>query len=77
MKLPGERPSLGISDEHAFLKFVQTCFGQKRKTLRNNLRIIVPDDRVHQILADCGLPADARAEQLSLAQFARLFKILS
>ena len=77
MNLPGERPSLGISDEHAFLKFVQLSFGQKRKILRNNLRTIMPDDRVHQILTDCGLLADARAEQLTLAQFARLFKILS
>ncbi len=77
MMLPGERPSLGISDEHAFLKFVQLCFGQKRKTLRNNLRSIVPDDQVHQILANCGLAPDARAEQLTLAQFASLFKALS
>jgi len=77
MNLPGERPSLGVSYEHAFLKFVQLCFGQKRKTLRNNLRSIVPDDRVHQILTDCNLALDARAEQLSLSQFARLFKIVS
>jgi 16S rRNA (adenine1518-N6/adenine1519-N6)-dimethyltransferase len=77
MMLPGERPLLGISDDDRFLKFVQMCFGQKRKTLRNNLRSIVPDDRVHQILADCGLPPDVRAEQLSLAQFARLFANIS
>jgi 16S rRNA (adenine1518-N6/adenine1519-N6)-dimethyltransferase len=77
MMLPGERLLLGISDEHAFLKFVQLCFGQKRKTLRNNLRSIVPDDKVHQILASCGLAQDVRAEQLTLAQFASLFKILS
>jgi 16S rRNA (adenine1518-N6/adenine1519-N6)-dimethyltransferase len=77
MNLPGERPSLGVSDEHAFLKFVQLCFGQKRKTLRNNLRIIVPDNRVHQILRDCNLAADVRGEQLSLAQFALLLKVLS
>jgi 16S rRNA (adenine1518-N6/adenine1519-N6)-dimethyltransferase len=77
MSLPGERPSLAVSDEHAFLKFVQLCFGQKRKTLRNNLRSIVPDNRVHQILADCALAPGLRAEQLTLAQFARLFKIIS
>ena len=77
MNLPGERPSLGLSDEHAFLKFVQLCFGQKRKTLRNNLRSIVPDGQVHQILANCALAPDVRAEQLPLAQFAALFKTLS
>jgi 16S rRNA (adenine1518-N6/adenine1519-N6)-dimethyltransferase len=77
MMTPGERPSLEISDEQAFLKFVQLCFGQKRKTLRNNLRSIVPDGQVHQILANCALAPDVRAEQLPLAQFAALFKTLS
>jgi 16S rRNA (adenine1518-N6/adenine1519-N6)-dimethyltransferase len=77
MILPGERPALGIADNDRFLKFVQLCFGQKRKTLRNNLRTLVPDDGVHQLLAACNLPADARAEQLTLAQFARLFAQIS
>jgi 16S rRNA (adenine1518-N6/adenine1519-N6)-dimethyltransferase len=73
MGMPGERASLGVRDERAFLKFIQTCFGQKRKTLRNNLRAIAPDDRIHAALDACSLLADARAEQLSLAQFSALF----
>jgi 16S rRNA (adenine1518-N6/adenine1519-N6)-dimethyltransferase len=73
MTLPGERPSLGVADDRRFLTFVQVCFSQKRKTLRNNLRTIIPDERVHPILADCGLPLDVRAEQLTLTQFAQLF----
>jgi 16S rRNA (adenine1518-N6/adenine1519-N6)-dimethyltransferase len=73
MTLPGGRAQLGVVDEARFLKFVQVCFGQKRKTLRNNLRSILPDNRVSDALAACALPADARAEQLSLAQFAALF----
>ena len=73
MTLPGERPTLGLSDESQFLEFVQLCFSQKRKTLRNNLRAVAPDGRIHQALAACGLRPDARAEQLSLPQFAALF----
>jgi 16S rRNA (adenine1518-N6/adenine1519-N6)-dimethyltransferase len=73
MMLPGERASLGVRDEQAFLEFIQTCFSQKRKTLRNNLRAIAPDDRIHAVLDECSLRADARAEQLSLAQFSALF----
>ena len=46
MILPGEQPSLGISDEHAFLKFVQLYFGKKEKPCANNLRTIVPGDHV-------------------------------
>ena len=76
MNLPGERGSLEVRDERRFLEFVQTCFGQKRKTLRNNLRSIVPDDRIGDALAGCALRPDARAEQLSLPQFAALFNQL-
>lgn len=74
MKLPGERAALGIADEPAFLKFVQVCFSQKRKTLRNNLRARVSAERAGAALAACGLGRDARAEELSLRQFASLFE---
>jgi len=73
MHLPGERASLHVADEKRFLDFVQACFGQKRKTLRNNLRAMAPDQRIHAALAACGLRPDARAEQLTLAHFAALF----
>lgn len=77
MDLPGERASLGVRDERRFLEFIQICFGQKRKTLRNNLRTITPDERVFDALAKCGLRPDARAEQVTLVQFATLFAELT
>jgi 16S rRNA (adenine1518-N6/adenine1519-N6)-dimethyltransferase len=77
MALPGEGASLGITDQAKFLKFVQLCFAHKRKTLRNNLRGIASDHRIHEALASCGLRSDARAEQLSLAHFAALYARLS
>jgi 16S rRNA (adenine1518-N6/adenine1519-N6)-dimethyltransferase len=73
MSLPGERQSLPIRDPAKFLKFIQLCFGQKRKTLRNNLRAIASDKLIHEALENIGLRPDARAEQLSLAQFAAIF----
>ena len=73
MELPGERASLRIADEPAFLRFVQSCFSQKRKTLRNNLRAFAPAAEISAALAACCLRPDARAEQLSLPQFAALF----
>jgi 16S rRNA (adenine1518-N6/adenine1519-N6)-dimethyltransferase len=72
MTVPGERASLDVRDDQRFLQFVQTCFGHKRKTLRNNLRAVATDDRIREALAACALRSDARAEQLSLAQFAAL-----
>jgi len=77
MALPGQGASLGITDQAKFLKFVQLCFAHKRKTLRNNLRGIASDQRIHEALASCGLRSDARAEQLSLAHFAALSAELS
>jgi 16S rRNA (adenine1518-N6/adenine1519-N6)-dimethyltransferase len=77
MDLPGERASLGVEDEAKFLKFIQLCFSHKRKTLRNNLLAIASDQRIHETLASCGLRADARAEQLSLAHFAALFAAIA
>jgi 16S rRNA (adenine1518-N6/adenine1519-N6)-dimethyltransferase len=72
MALPGERATLAVTDEQAFLKFIGVCFAQKRKTLRNNLKSIATDGAIGATLAACQLAPDARAERLSLAQFAAL-----
>jgi len=77
MNLPGDRATLAVSDEKRFLEFVQACFSQKRKTLRNNLRAIAPDEQIRSALAAASIRPDARAEQLSLAQFAALFGSLT
>jgi 16S rRNA (adenine1518-N6/adenine1519-N6)-dimethyltransferase len=77
MTLPGERASLRIADDKRFLDFVGLCFGQKRKTLRNNLRSFASTERVVEALAVCRIRPDARAEQLALAQFAELFTELA
>lgn len=73
MTLPGARAALGIQDEGRFLEFLQRCFAQKRKTLRNNLRSFVAGGRLEHALLNCALRPDARAEQLALEQFAALF----
>jgi 16S rRNA (adenine1518-N6/adenine1519-N6)-dimethyltransferase len=76
MWLPGERATLGIAEEKEFIEFIGTCFGQKRKTLRNNLRSTASEERIRAALAESGLRPDARAEQLSLAQFGSIFERL-
>ena len=70
---PGEQASLAVRDETAFMNFLKLCFSQKRKTLRNNLRSVTPNGRAEALLDECGIRRDARAEQLDLAAFARLF----
>lgn len=77
MQLPGERAHLSIANDDAFLEFLRHSFAQKRKTLRNNLKSIFTDEQIAAALAACKLTANSRAEELSLVQFAELFRALS
>jgi len=76
LALPGERAELRLADEGKFLEFVKGCFAQKRKTLLNNLRTLTASGRAQEALRATGLRPDARAEQLTLAEFAGLYRRL-
>jgi len=66
------RPSqLPAGDAAAFLEFVGLCFRHKRKTLRNNLSEIYGSGQIEQ-----WPEASLRAEQLSLEQFAEIYRRL-
>ena len=77
MSIPGEGAALGIAEDVPYLKFLQVSFAHKRKTLRNNLRSIYQDGQIASVLATNGLKSSVRAEELTLAQFARMFKSLA
>ena len=76
LRFPGERAKLRLANESRFLDFVKLCFSQKRKTLVNNLRSLAKPAAIREILASLNLRPDSRAEQLSLSQFAALFRHL-
>ncbi|MGB7847612.1 MAG: 16S rRNA (adenine(1518)-N(6)/adenine(1519)-N(6))-dimethyltransferase RsmA [Candidatus Acidiferrum sp.] len=76
LRFPGERINFQVSDAPAFLEFVKTCFAQKRKTLSNNLRPLATPERVRELLKELKLREDARAEQLTVAQFAALYRAI-
>jgi 16S rRNA (adenine1518-N6/adenine1519-N6)-dimethyltransferase len=76
LKLPGQNARFAISEEIAFMEFVKTCFAKKRKTLVNNLRGVAKPAKVIEILAELGLAAAARAEELPVVQLAALFRKL-
>ena len=65
-----------IESEEDFLEFVKLCFSKKRKTLVNNLRELADPEEVRKALAAVGLRPDARAEQISIANFAALYAAL-
>ena len=93
LRLPGERAKLaGVvrdvsgdglkraptrEEEVRFLNFVKLCFSQKRKTLVNNLRSRAKPEKIRAALGSLSLRPDARAEQLTVAQFAELFGALA
>ena len=77
LRLPGEGVKLRLENGVAFLEFVKTCFGQKRKMLANNLRALAKPARVREILEQLKLRADARAEQLSVADLAGVYRAIS
>lgn len=77
LRFPGGCAKLPKVDAARFLEFVKLCFSQKRKTLTNNLKSQAKPPQIRRILARLELRPDARAEQLSLANFAALFESFS
>ena len=77
MHAPGASADLGVSDPLEFLAFTQACFAQKRKKLLNNLQSLAPRAQALEWLAAAGAPPAARAEQLSLAQLAAVWRATS
>ena len=74
LRFPGERLAMGGAEKQEFLEFVKSCFSQKRKTLVNNLKSSAPRERVQKALSALNLRPDARAEQLSVSDFAALYE---
>ena len=62
--------------EDGFIDFLKLSFGQKRKTLWNNLKSNYPEPRLRAALAQARVKPAARAETLSLEESAALFRAL-
>jgi 16S rRNA (adenine1518-N6/adenine1519-N6)-dimethyltransferase len=62
--------------ENSFIDFLKLSFGQKRKTLWNNLKSNYPEAQLRAALAQAGVKPAARAETLTLEESASLFRAL-
>jgi 16S rRNA (adenine1518-N6/adenine1519-N6)-dimethyltransferase len=69
--LRAERPRL--ADEALFARIVTAAFGQRRKTLRNALKMIANEGQLER----AGIEPGARGETLSVADFVRLADTLA
>lgn len=65
---PHATPPVAVDDPKVFAGVVKAAFAHRRKTLRNNLKGIVPGE----VMAALGIVPERRAETLTLAEFARL-----
>lgn len=62
--------------ETEFIAFLKLCFGQKRKTLWNNLKTEYDESVLRAALAKSGVKPAIRAEALPLERTAALFRAL-
>ena len=65
---PHASPPVVVKNKALFDKVVTQAFSQRRKTLRNSLKTLISED----IFVDLGIDPNARAETLSLLNFANL-----
>ncbi len=65
---PHSTPPVDIADRKVFAEVVRAAFAHRRKTLRNNLKDLLPVG----IMPAIGIDPGRRAETLSLAEFASL-----
>ncbi|MGH9550429.1 MAG: 16S rRNA (adenine(1518)-N(6)/adenine(1519)-N(6))-dimethyltransferase RsmA, partial [Terriglobales bacterium] len=62
--------------EAEFIAFLKLAFGQKRKTLANNLKAQYAPKVLRAAFAESGVKPAVRAEALSLEKTAALFRAL-
>ena len=68
--------NLGVAED-GFVEFLKLSFGQKRKTLWNNLKSRYERDVLRAALQKTGVKPTVRAEALSLEKTASLFRALT
>jgi 16S rRNA (adenine1518-N6/adenine1519-N6)-dimethyltransferase len=75
LMLDPQQEKLGVAGD-GFIDFLRLSFGQKRKTLWNNLKDTYDGAKLKQALAEANVKATARAETLSLEESAAVYKAL-
>jgi 16S rRNA (adenine1518-N6/adenine1519-N6)-dimethyltransferase len=75
LTLDPQQERLGVAGD-GFIDFLRLSFGQKRKTLWNNLKEKYPAPELKRALAEAKVKATARAETLSLEESAAVYRAL-
>ncbi len=74
-----KNPPVQVNNEKMFFKTVKAAFSQRRKTLPNSLSsgLSLPKQQVIGVLDTAAIPLNARAEEMTMEQFACLSNVLS
>jgi 16S rRNA (adenine1518-N6/adenine1519-N6)-dimethyltransferase len=75
LTLDPQQERLGVAGD-GFIDFLRLSFGQKRKTLWNNLKSSYPEAALKQALAEAKVKPGARAETLGLEESAAVYRAL-
>jgi 16S rRNA (adenine1518-N6/adenine1519-N6)-dimethyltransferase len=75
LTLEPQQERLGVAGD-GFIDFLRLSFGQKRKTLWNNLKEKYPAPELKRALAEAKVKPGARAETLSLEESAAVYRAL-
>jgi 16S rRNA (adenine1518-N6/adenine1519-N6)-dimethyltransferase len=75
LTLQPRQEELGVAGD-GFIDFLRLSFGQKRKTLWNNLKLGYEKENLRQALSETKIKPTARAETLNLEQSAALYRAL-
>jgi hypothetical protein len=62
--------------EKQFFTFVQACFAQKRKMLKNNLKAVCDDETIVSAFAELGKHEKTRAQELTMPEYVALFNFV-
>lgn len=67
-----DKPPVNVNDENKFFSVVKASFSQRRKVISNSLSsgLSLDKSKTAEILEKSGVPLNARAEKLSLQNFA-------
>ena len=75
LTLDPQQEKLGVAGD-GFIDFLRLSFGQKRKTLWNNLKLKYETKELKRALAEAKVKATVRAETLSLEESAAVYRAL-
>lgn len=72
-------PEVKVENEKLFFRVVKAAFAQRRKTIHNSLcsGLSISKDSISKVLIQSGVALNARAEQITMQQFADITNLIS